>query len=303
MRKACDLITLSSTAARASCSPSTTSSGSASATRSSSSRRKPTCWPSVAAPRSIGQRRHRDRPAAARLADDQIGGRPRAVEEHLVELGRAGELADRPYLDARLSHRHQQVGQTLVPHRSRCGPGQHEAPVGDVRQRGPHLLPGDHPLVADQPRRGGDAREVGAGAGFGIALAPQFLDGPDPRQEPGPLLGSTQVDQGRPEQVLAEVVHPRGRVGQRVLLMEGDLLVERHPPAAVFDRPGRARPAMGGEVTFPGQPFLERLVLAAGPAEPLELGEGPDEMLGEPPPDLGSGHRHDRRLAYQAVAW
>ena len=46
------------------------------------------------------------------------------VEEDLVELRRAGELADRPDLDAGLLHRDEQVGQALVPCRARvrCGP-------------------------------------------------------------------------------------------------------------------------------------------------------------------------------------
>ena len=49
-------------------------------------------------------------------------------------------------LDALLVHRDQQVGQAAVALRAGLGAGEHEAPVGQVRQRGPHLLPVDHPL-------------------------------------------------------------------------------------------------------------------------------------------------------------
>jgi hypothetical protein len=55
--------------------------------------------------------------------------------------------------------------------------------------------------------------------------------------------------------------------------VEGHLLVEGQAAAAVLDRPGRAGPAVCGEVAFPVEALLERLVLAAGAAEPLELGE------------------------------
>ena len=72
--------------------------------------------------------------------------RARAVEEHLVELRRSGELPDRPDGDARLLHRHEKIGQPGRPPGPRLGPGEQEAPVGDGRQRRPDLLPGDDPV-------------------------------------------------------------------------------------------------------------------------------------------------------------
>ena len=58
-----------------------------------------------------GQRAHRDPPAVTGLADHQVGVGAGVVEEHLVELGVAGQLDDRPHLDTGLVQRHQQVGQ------------------------------------------------------------------------------------------------------------------------------------------------------------------------------------------------
>ena len=66
---------------------------------------------------------HRNRPAGAGLADHEALLGDGAVEEDLVELGGAGQLQDRPDLDAGLVHRHEQVGEAVVlalP-RSRCG--------------------------------------------------------------------------------------------------------------------------------------------------------------------------------------
>ncbi len=55
----------------------------------------------------------------------------------------------------------------------------------------------------------------------------------------------------------------------------------------------------------PGPSFLERLVLATRPAEPLERGELTDEIVGQPLADLGPERLdlyHPCRLTYQALA-
>ena len=95
----------------------------ASATTPSSSRAKPTCWPIVDTPRSKPEQRHRDPPAVAGLADDQVRRRARAGEEHLVELRGAGELLDRPHLDARPgpSGRAGRTGPRGAASPARCG--------------------------------------------------------------------------------------------------------------------------------------------------------------------------------------
>src|SRR6202035_2120375 len=59
------------------------------------------------------ERGQRNPPAVVDLSDDEVGGRAGAVEEDLVELGRAGDLADRANLDARLVHGDEQVGQAV----------------------------------------------------------------------------------------------------------------------------------------------------------------------------------------------
>ena len=128
-----------------------------------------------------GERGHGHLPAVAGLADDQVGGGARAVEEHLAELRGAGELADRADRDARLAHRDEQVGQARAAPRPRLGAGEDEAPVGHVRQRRPHLLAGDHPLVAVAGGRGGHRGQVRTGARLGVALAPELARRPRSR--------------------------------------------------------------------------------------------------------------------------
>ena len=60
---------------------------------------------------------------AADLADHVVGGDADVVEEHLVEVGVAGHLAERADVDARRSHVDDEVGDALVlgRRRGRCG--------------------------------------------------------------------------------------------------------------------------------------------------------------------------------------
>ncbi len=93
------------------------------------------------------EQRHRDLPAVAGLADHEVGGGASAGEEDLVELRAAGELLDRPHLDAVLVERHEQERQPAVAPGARLGARDHEDPLGEVGVRRPHLLAVDHPLA------------------------------------------------------------------------------------------------------------------------------------------------------------
>src|SRR3989304_2485130 len=76
------------------------------------------------------------------------------VEEDLVELGVAGDLPARldafAGLDRDAGQRQveEEVGDALVPGRGRVGAGQKHHPVGELRERGPHLLTVEHPVLA-----------------------------------------------------------------------------------------------------------------------------------------------------------
>src|SRR4051812_20379748 len=234
------------------------------------------------------ERRHRHPPAVARGADDVVGSSPGAVEEDLVELRRAGDLHDRPDVDAGLLHRHEQVGQPGMLRGFRVAAGQHEAPVGDVRQRCPHLLPGDDPLVAVAHCRSAYAGQVGPGTRLGVALAPQLLAGEDAGQEPLTLLVGAAREQRRRKQLLADVVDPVRRSRLGVLLVEDDLLHEARTATALLPRPAETDPAVGAEQPLPLTPGLEPLVLTPRSAGVAQRGELTDEVLAEPVAHLGA---------------
>ena len=131
----------------------------------------------------VQQRRHRDLPAVADLAEQVLLRHLHVGEEDLVELRLAGDLHERPHLDARRVHVDDHVGEVL---RSAARPGSpsadEDAVVGDVRERRPDLLAVDEEVVAlvlDARPHGG---EVGAGARLGEALAPDLLGREDLRE-------------------------------------------------------------------------------------------------------------------------
>ena len=57
-------------------------------------------------------------------------------------------------------HRNEQVRQTLVLGRGAVGARDHEDPLRPVRERRPHLLAVDHPLVAVEVGPGLYVREI-----------------------------------------------------------------------------------------------------------------------------------------------
>ena len=94
--------------------------------------------------------------------------------------------ADRADLDARLLHRHEQVGEALRPRLPSVGAAQRRSTSRPTAPRCPDLLPVDHPLAAGsalEPRARLHVREVGARVRLGVALAPDLLAARDRRQE------------------------------------------------------------------------------------------------------------------------
>ena len=151
----------------------------------------------------------------------------------------------------------------------RRGPGQHEAPVGPVGERGPHLLAGRRPLVAvgGSVGPGGDVGQVAAGVRLGVALAPQLLARHDRRQEPGLLLRRAEGDHGRAEQRLADVAQPAGRPGPGVLLVVDDVAAERAGPGRRAPWASRRRSSRARRGAAP-TPAARRTARARRPVRP-----------------------------------
>ena len=211
---------------------------------------------------------HGDLPAGPRRADDIGVAGAGAVEKDLAEFGGAGQLLDRADLDAGLVERHEQEDQPLVSLRAGFAARQHEHPLRLVGERGPHLLPVDDPVAAGfiLARLGLHVAEVGAGVGFGVALAPVLGAGDDAGQEALFLLFAAEGDQGRPDQGFAEVADAAGAAGTGIFLVENHLLRRRQVASAVLFRPADAGPARPGQVLFPLLAQFGMGILVAGAA-------------------------------------
>src|SRR5262249_39935796 len=130
---------------------------------------------------------------------------------------------------------------------------QQEDPVGAVAAGGPDLLAVDDVVVAVAHRARLQAREVGAGARLGVALAPDRLGAGDAGQVLALLLLGAMDDQRRAQHAHAEGARAgvRGAVVAE-LFAEDHLLVDAGVEAAVLLRPRRRDPAPGGELLVEG---------------------------------------------------
>ena len=279
----------------------------------SSSRWKPTCWPIVEMPRSKPSVPIATCQPSPSLADDEVGVGAGAGEEHLVELRGAGELVDRPDLDALLVHRHQQVGQAAVALRAGLGAGDHEAPVGLVGQRGPHLLPVDHPVgrpssagLGRDRRPGRSRRRARSSPGTRAPRRPRSSAGtaaaaPRCRRRSGsgraaPRRGGSRGPGRWPART------PRGRSPAGTAAARG-----RRAPRASRCRSSRASRGAGPTRSRSSWASCSR----PGPPLPAQLGEVAGEVLLQPRTDLGAerlvlravGQIHADRVAYQALVW
>ena len=117
----------------------------------------------------------RDHPAVALAADQVLVRDVGALEEDLVELGLAGDLAQRTDLDPVLLHVADEVGEALVLRRVGVGARQEHAPLRLVRIGGPDLLAGDAPAAVLTHRLRLQRGEVGARLRLREPLAPDLL--------------------------------------------------------------------------------------------------------------------------------
>jgi hypothetical protein len=212
----------------------------------------------------VHERGDRDPPAVVDAPDDVLDRDPRLFDEELVELGLAGDLDQRPDLDAVLLHVHQEVREAAVLGDVGVRAGEQHAPLGLVRERRPHLLAGDDVLVALAHGSSLERGQVGARLGLAEALAPHLVGAQDRREEARLLVVGAVGDHGRPAHRQPEHVgHLRG-AGARDLLEEDRLLDLGRAGAAVLARPREAGPAALVELALPFAAEGEGVLVAVG---------------------------------------
>ncbi len=225
-----------------------------------------------------------DRPPTVELADEMVCRHEHIVEEHLVELGLAGDLPQRAHLDTRLVEVDHEVGDAAVLGRVGIGPHEGDAPAGEAGVGGPDLLAPHQPAALGRFGDGAQRGEVGAGVGLAEELAPDLAGVEDRRQPAGLLLRRAARQQRRPGEVDADPVDRLRSTRTGVLHV-----VERHLDRAGASAshalgPGDRHPAVGGErglpAPAPGHLVVDRV--EAGRARQVAC-----EVLAEPGSCLG----------------
>ena len=210
--------------------------GSSNAPRSSASRHSSstscewiTSWRGFT-PRSCVSVEFAMRQPSCQRTDEPVGRDEHVGEEHLVELGLVGDLAQRSHLDTRRVHVDDERGDALALGRVGIGAREAPAPVGELRVARPHLLAVEHEAAVDGRRRAveSDARSLPAPGSLNswhqISDASRML-----RQPARLLLGRAVREQRRPDEVDADAADELRRAPARELL--GD--------DVVLDRPAR----------------------------------------------------------------
>ena len=129
-------------------------------------------------------------------------------------------------------------------------PGHDEPERRDVGQRGPDLLPVEHPLLAVALGPGRQPGDVGPGAGLAEELAPDLLVGEEGPEVALLLLGRPVGGDGRGAHAVADgVAHAGHRSAAGVEPRLRPLLVPRR----------EAEPAAAGREVQPGQAAVELL--------------------------------------------
>jgi hypothetical protein len=240
----------------------------------------------------VGQGVARQGPAAVDLADHAVVGHEHVVQEHLVEHLQAGQLTQRPDVEARGGHVDHEVGDAEVLRRAGVGAGEADAPVGLAGHGRPDLLAVEQPAALGAVGRRGQRGQVRAGLGLAEELAPRdgALKG---RVYPAFLLFGCAVRGDRRSRPGADLQVGRSNPGAAHLLVDHDL----------FDR-ARVTPPRGGPVRDdePGVGQGDPAVLLGELCDPVDhrrdvgaqlLGLG-GQLEGQVP--SGAGDRGARQL-------
>ena len=215
-----------------------------------------------------GQQVHRHCPALPLVAQHPIGRHEHVVEEDLAELLASVDRGDRSHGDAGRVHVDEQRGDAPVGGVGAARAGEQHAPLRELRQARPDLLPVHGPAVVDPRRRTGEGGQVAAGAGLGEALAPRLVAAELSRHHLGRQLGAGVVDHGRHQ-------HLGHRVDAGLHQAAGgegltEVATQQRRPSQAPDRLGPAAPHPAGVVGEAlhlrqvGHAVLERLARRAG---------------------------------------
>src|SRR5579859_6210099 len=208
------------------------------------------------------ERRLRELPALALLANDVLHRNLHIGKEDLSKLGTAGDLLQWPDFHARRVHVQDEIRDALVLGNVRIRAGEQHAVVGDRPQAGPDLLAIDDVVLAVVETLADGFRlqagEVGPGIRLGIQLTPDVLG----RQDAADVLLLLRLravgNQGWPDDAQAQAVDRPWHIAAGHLLGHDRLFQWSGVLTAVLARPTHADHAGLVERALPRLALRER---------------------------------------------
>jgi hypothetical protein len=197
------------------------------------------------------ERAHRDAPAAVQFVDEVFTWHFHRIEKHLGEFRLAGEVAQRPDLNAGRIQVDQQHGNAPVFWRVLVGAHVTETLGGDHRVTGPDLLAGHHEMIARVLRAGAERREVGPGARLGHADAPHGVAANRGGRH-RLLLRVAKFQQRRADNGIAAKMHRAADTALRECFEVEQRLRRRRIATAQVRRVGGNHPAVVEQRGLPG---------------------------------------------------
>ena len=215
----------------------------------------------------------RDAPAAVDRPDLRARLEPHVVEEDLVEVRLARDLAQRPHRDAarRPSARRTSSGPCAWARPGWCARAAGRRPRtarSSSRPSGPTAATSRPSCCSARVCTPG---EVGAGGRLGEELAPDLLGGQHRPEVALLLLLGAVRDQRRAEHPDADDVEDAGHPGAADLLVDDHLLERAEAGAAVLRRPGDGGEAALGQAPLPCAPGRDVLVVVTAARRRLAL--------------------------------
>lgn len=121
-----------------------------------------------------------------------------------------------------------------------------------MRERSPDFLAGYAPCTVGFAYSAcADVGEIGAGARFRVALAPELRARQNAGQKALALRPRAACDQRRAEQPFADMAHAPRTAGARIFFVKNHLLRHGQCAATRLRGPAEAGPATSGQFAFP----------------------------------------------------
>ena len=180
-----------------------------------------------------------------------VVGYEHLVEEHFVEFGIVGHLAERPDFNPWRVHVNHENGDALPFRQLGSGPGQTQPPVGELRVGGPDFLADEYPTSVDPGRLGRYGSKVTACIRLAEQLAEELVGREDCWQPSGLLVLCPVGEKGGSDQVDSDSAYQFRCPCPRQFFLHDEVVEWFEAPAPVLAWPRHTNHLGAGQLLLP----------------------------------------------------